>query len=444
MKKTSQKKAEQLKQLSPVKMAPNRRRRENRSQSFPIDPLNCSNKSSRTVSPIAGQRTVSPTGTRRTVSPTEVSRATTGGKRLRLLEGHGQLPPLVPIKQEMDDQNNRSLQSIKSIAPLRHRPTTGGKAINQAQMMAMMMGINDRRKKATSKVTSNSRLRRSSRINSTGASSVGTNDSTWSSTSSTCAMGRRGRAPSGGQFTVPFDLKEGEEEGEEESSGCLKLTIRLRRLESKLRRVSVVEEPDGADGIDHHSLRSGRVIDTTGHSIESPSIPARKRNQIIPAITYEVLPSTSSPSDSSSAFSSPVKLATDPDRRSRKCDLSPELDKVKKRKKLKKERRRNSECTEKSSTDEEENDLEVTSNGLSDRRVTSNGRRRRISSGSSNGRTVGQGHQVMIPTKRRSPGEGHPNTKSPFVGAKRLRLIVGNDSISIDIPPENKRKLRRV
>ncbi|KAI1296519.1 Histone-lysine N-methyltransferase Suv4-20 [Halotydeus destructor] len=136
-------------------------------------------------------------------------------------------------------------------------------------------------------------------------------------------------------------------DGKPVPQGCLKLTIRVRRFESKLRSHRNVDSKMDSNSLDN--------LDTQGMFSETDS----------PTVTYEVLPSSAS--DCSSL--SPTK--SDHQRKKRK--------KTKKRKK------------HKMSDGEDFGSLESS--------------------------------------------DDHDSTKiNPFVGAKRLRLIVGNDTISIDIP----------
>lgn len=135
--------------------------------------------------------------------------------------------------------------------------------------------------------------------------------------------------------------------------GCLKLTIRVRRLENKMRPAQ------------SNSVENSTDIELNGSLGEASP----------PTITYEVLPSSAS--DCSSL--SPIKRMGS-NRRNKK-----------KKKTKKRKKRRNSDADEQVTSEEDEE------------RNTLRGSR----------------------------------SLNPFVGAKRLRLIVGNDTISIDIPPNN-------
>lgn len=262
-------------------------------------------------------------------------------------------------------------------APNRCRTSTGGKDLKASRRDFQPRTHGARNQKSTKDAlvddTQNNNnhhrmgLRRSSRINSSGSS--GDNHGTH-------ANGTDDR-----ESWMPQKLTTASDEDEETSNssqGCLKLTIRVRRLESKLRRVS------------------NPVLETTDDK-EKCSLRSKD-----PAITYEVLPSSASDCSSFSPMKNNSSLRTSPRRN-------------KKKKKVKKRKRKDSSSG--SSQSLEDDAVPLT--------------RSRGTSGS----TLPSGVGTSGISSRGTASAHHSN--SPFIGAKRLRLIVGNDSISIDIPPNS-------
>lgn len=192
--------------------------------------------------------------------------------------------------------------------------------------------------------------------------------------------------PTTGPQTIDTPESQSTNESENSQQNCLKLTIRVRRLNhiSNATTNSINDNKNSLNNDNNNNIAFNGGEDSllTDHSLDSKS-----------TVLYEVMPSSSATTSSSASECGSTATATNS-----VLQLDPTLirnssrSKKKKKKKSKRRSRENTEC------------MSPTRSPM----------------------------RSPVRTPMESTG-GSDSASSPLNGAKRLRLIVGNDTISIDI-----------